>query len=323
MKNLIDKYGRKIEYLRISVTDRCNLSCLYCIPPEGIKLVPKEKLLTFEEILRVAKITVGLGVQKIKLTGGEPLVRKGIVELIRKLSEIPELEDLSLTTNGILLSSLSEKLFQAGLKRVNVSVDSLQPDRFREITGGGELSKVLLGIDKAQNLGMKVKVNTVALRGFNDPEILDFVQFSQIKKLEVRFIEFMPLCGNGWNQKLFIPLNEAKEIIAKSYTLKLTDGNGVATVYEIKNGGRIGFIPTLSEPFCSGCSRIRLTSWGGIRPCLFSNIEYRILPLLRDGSPDEKIAEAILKAVQAKPQYNPYLAQKTETNEIFMRNVGG
>ena len=323
MKNLIDKYGRKIEYLRISVTDRCNLSCLYCIPPEGIKLVPKEKLLTFEEILRVAKITVGLGVQKIKLTGGEPLVRKGIVELIRKLSEIPELEDLSLTTNGILLSSLAEKLFQAGLKRVNVSVDSLQPDRFREITGGGELSKVLLGIDKAQNLGMKVKVNTVSLRGFNDPEILDFVQFSQIKKLEVRFIEFMPLCGNGWNQKLFIPLNEAKEIIAKSYTLKLTDGNGVATVYEIENGGRIGFIPTLSEPFCSGCSRIRLTSWGGIRPCLFSNIEYRILPLLRDGSPDEKIAEVILKAAQAKPQYNPYLARKTETKEIFMRNVGG
>ncbi|EQB63333.1 MAG: Molybdenum cofactor biosynthesis protein A [candidate division Zixibacteria bacterium RBG-1] len=323
MKNLIDKYGRKIEYLRISVTDRCNLSCLYCIPPEGIKLVPKEKLLTFEEILRVAKITVGLGVQKIKLTGGEPLVRKGIVELIRKLSEIPELEDLSLTTNGILLSSLSEKLFQAGLKRVNVSVDSLQPDRFREITGGGELSKVLLGIDKAQNLGMKVKVNTVSLRGFNDPEILDFVQFSQIKKLEVRFIEFMPLCGNGWNQKLFIPLNEAKEIIAKSYTLKLTDGNGVATVYEIENGGRIGFIPTLSEPFCSGCSRIRLTSWGGIRPCLFSNIEYRILPLLRDGSPDEKIAEVIIKAVQSKPEYNPYLAQKTETKEILMRNVGG
>jgi len=323
LKNLIDKYGRKIEYLRISVTDRCNLSCLYCIPPEGIKLVPKEKLLTFEEILRVAKITVGLGVQKIKLTGGEPLVRKGIVELIRKLSEIPELEDLSLTTNGILLSSLSEKLFQAGLKRVNVSVDSLQPDRFREITGGGELSKVLLGIDKAQNLGMKVKVNTVSLRGFNDPEILDFVQFSQIKKLEVRFIEFMPLCGNGWNQKLFIPLNEAKEIIAKSYTLKLTDGNGVATVYEIENGGRIGFIPTLSEPFCSGCSRIRLTSWGGIRPCLFSNIEYRILPLLRDGSPDEKIAEVIIKAVQSKPEYNPYLAQKTETKEILMRNVGG
>ncbi len=323
MRTLIDKYGRKIDYLRISVTDRCNLSCLYCIPPEGIKLVAKEKLLTFEEILRVAKITVGLGVQKIKLTGGEPLARKGIVELIRKLSEIPELEDLSLTTNGILLSSLAEKLFQAGLKRVNVSVDSLQPDRFREITGGGELSKVLLGIDKAQNLGIKVKINTVALRGWNEGEILDFVEFFQTRKIEVRFIEFMPLCGNGWNQKLFIPLNKVKEIIAKSYTLKLTDGNGVATVYEIEDGGRIGFIPTLSEPFCSGCSRIRLTSWGGIRPCLFSNIEYRILPLLREGSPDEKIGEAILKAVQAKPQSNPYLAQKTETKEIFMRNVGG
>lgn len=323
MKNLIDKYGRKIEYLRISVTDRCNLSCLYCIPPEGLKLVPKEKLLTFEEILRVAKITVGLGVRRVKLTGGEPLARKGIAELIQELSEIPELEDLSLTTNGIFLSSLAEKLFQAGLKRVNVSVDSLKPDRFREITGGGELSKVLLGIDKAQNLGMKVKVNIVALRGLNDHEILDFVEFSQTRKIEVRLIEFMPLCGNGWNQKLFKPLNEVREIIDKSYTLKPTEKNGVATVYEIKNGGRIGFIPTLSEQFCSGCSRIRLTSWGGIRPCLFSNLEYRILPLLRDGSPDEIIAEAILKAVQAKPQSNPYLAQKTETKEIFMRNVGG
>ena len=323
MENLIDKYGRKIEYLRISVTDRCNLSCLYCVPPEGLKLVPKEKLLTFEEIFRVAKIAVDLGVQKIKLTGGEPLARKGIVELIRKLSEIPELEDLSLTTNGIFLSNLAEKLFQAGLKRVNVSVDSLRPESFRQITGGGDLSKVLLGIDKAQNLGMKVKVNTVALRGLNDGEILDFVEFSQTRKFEVRFIEFMPLCGNGWSQNLFMPLNEIKDLIGSFYTLQPTDGNGVATVYEIENGGRIGFIPTLSEPFCSGCSRIRLTSWGGIRPCLFSNIEYRILPLLRDGSPDEKIAEVILKAAQAKPQYNPYLAQKTETKEIFMRNVGG
>ena len=271
MENLIDKYGRKIEYLRISVTDRCNLSCLYCVPPEGLKLVPKEKLLTFEEIFRVAKIAVDLGVQKIKLTGGEPLARKGIVELIRKLSEIPELEDLSLTTNGIFLSNLAEKLFQAGLKRVNVSVDSLRPESFRQITGGGDLSKVLLGIDKAQNLGMKVKVNTVALRGLNDGEILDFVEFSQTRKFEVRFIEFMPLCGNGWSQNLFMPLNEIKDLIGSFYTLQPTDGNGVATVYEIE-GGRIGFIPTLSEPFCSGCSRIRLTSWGGIRPCLFSNI---------------------------------------------------
>ncbi len=323
MEYLIDRYGRKIDYLRISVTDRCNLSCIYCIPPDGFQLIPKENILTLEEIFRVAKIVIGLGVRKIKLTGGEPLARKGIIELVAKLAKIPALDDLSLTTNGIFLTHLADQLFQAGLKRVNVSVDSLNPERFKKITRGGDISKVLSGIDKALALGMRVKINTVALRGLNGTEIIDFVKFSQTKKVEVRFIEFMPLCGNGWNLNLFIPLNQIKEIIAKSYRLTPVQKNGIATVYKIDDGGIIGFIPTMTEPFCSECSRIRLTSWGTIRPCLFSNLEYNLLPILRDGLPDEKIEEVILKATESKPKFNPYLEGKEETKKILMRNVGG
>lgn len=320
---LIDRYGRKIDYLRISVTDRCNLSCIYCVPSEGFQLIPKEKILTLDEIYRVAKVAVGLGIRKIKLTGGEPLARKGVIELVAKLTQIPELEDLSLTTNGIFLSGLAEKLYQAGLKRVNVSVDSLDSERFKQITKGGDSSKVLLGIEKTQELGMKVKINMVVLKGINEKEILDFVKFSQTKKLEVRFIEFMPLSGNGLKPNLFIPLHQIKEAIAMSYHMTPLQNNGVATVYELKEGGRIGFIPTMTKPFCSGCSRIRLTSWGGIRPCLFSNFEYNLLPSLRKGLPDEKIAEKIMQAVKSKPKFNPYLAGNEEFEKILMRNVGG
>ncbi len=323
MPDLIDGHGRKIDYLRISITDRCNLSCIYCVPPEGFQLIPKENLLTLEEIYRVANIAVGLGVKKIKLTGGEPLVRKKILELVAELTQIPELEDLSLTTNGIFLSHFAEKLSQAGLKRVNVSVDSLVPQRFKQITRGGDLAKVLLGIEKAQQLGLKVKINSVALKGINETEILDFVKFSQTKKLEVRFIEFMPLSGNGWKSKLFIPLSQIKETITRSYRLTPLQMNGVAAVYKLDEGGRIGFIPTMTEPFCSGCSRIRLTSWGGIRPCLFSNLEYDLLPSLRKGLPDERIVQIILQAVGAKPRLNPYLDGKEMTEKIWMRNIGG
>ncbi len=323
MPQLLDGYGREIDYLRISVTDRCNLSCIYCVPPEGYKLIPQENILTLEEIFRVAKISVGMGVKKIKLTGGEPLARKGITELVSQLAQVPGLKDLSMTTNGILLAGFAEKLSYAGLKRVNVSVDSLDAQRFKQITRGGDLARVLSGVKKAQKVGLKVKINTVALKGINDTEILDFVNFSQTKRLEVRFIEFMPLSGNGWSPNLFIPLPQIKKTIVKSYHLTRPQKNGVATVYELKHGGRIGFIPTMTEPFCSGCSRIRLTSWGGIRPCLFSNLEYNLLPSLRKELPDEKIVEIILQAVKIKPTFNPYLDGKEETKKILMRNVGG
>src|SRR3989337_2652811 len=264
-----DRFGRKIDYLRISVTDRCNLRCVYCMPPEGIELFEKNEILTFEEMERFSRVAINLGVRKIKLTGGEPLVRKGIVDFIASISKIEGLEDLSLTTNGIFLEGFAEDLKASGLNRVNVSLDSLDPKRYGEITRGGNLSSVLCGINKALKVGFKVKVNTVVLGGLSEKEIFELIEFGKEKGIEVRFIT------------------------------------------------------TISEPFCSSCSRLRLTARGTLRPCLFSTLEIDVFPLLRKVAPDEEIEKAIRKAVFMKPEWNPVLSGLEDPKKVFIRNIGG
>ena len=323
MDVLQDSFGRVINSLRISITDRCNLRCLYCMPSNGVKLTPKENILTFEEVLRIVRVGARLGINKVKLTGGEPLVRQGMVDLVRKISETDGIEDLSLTTNGLLLEEKASELFQAGLKRLNMSLDSLRVERFAQLTRGGKLTKALAGLDKALEVGLNIKINVVALNGFNDSEILDFVLFAQEKKVEVRFIEFMPLCGSFWNRNLFLPLSELKSQIEKHFELTPIDSDGTAQVYETNQGTRVGFIPTLSDPFCSTCSRLRLTAGGSLRPCLFSSREIHILPMLRMLAPDGRIIEAFQRAVCFKPEFNPCLAGEERFENILVRNIGG
>ena len=320
---LVDKYGRDITYLRISVTDRCNLRCVYCMPLEGIKYFNKTNILTFEEMERFSKIAVNLGVRKIKITGGEPLVRKGIVNFIYSLKKIKGIDDISITTNGNLLEEMIYDLKDAGLQRINVSVDSLDSERYTEITRGGDLNKVKKGINKALENGLRIKINTVVLKDLTEDEIITLIEFGNESGIEVRFIEFMPLCGNGGNNEYFVPISIVKEKIEKRYDIKYMGNNGITDRYSIDGGGTIGFITTMSEPFCSTCSRLRLTARGTLRPCLFSNLEVNIFKLLREERPDEVIESAIRKSVYIKPKWNPVLSGYEDPKKIFIRNVGG
>ncbi len=294
------------------------------MPPEGIELFKKKHILTFEEMERFSRIAVNLGVRKIKVTGGEPLARSGVVKFIASLSKIEGLEDLSITTNGILLEVLAEDLKEAGLDRINVSVDSLDYESFREITRGGDVNKVKRGITKALEMGFKVKINTVVLDYLSEDEIIKLIEYGNEWGLEVRFIEFMPLCGNGWNNDRVIPLSEVEEIIEKRYELAYLGNNGVTDRYSIDDGkGTIGFIRTMSKPFCSSCSRLRLTARGSLRPCLFSSLQVNTFELLRQHAPDGDIVKAIKKAVYLKPAWNPVLSGNEVSTNVLIRNVGG
>jgi len=320
---LVDPFGRIIDYLRISVTDRCNFQCLYCYPPSGVKLTPRRQLLECDQFERVARIGVSLGVHKIKLTGGEPLLYGDIVPLVRRLTSLPGLTDLSVTTNGSLLHRLARPLREAGLRRVNLSLDSLRPDRFERISRGGDLGEVLDAFETTRALGFDVKINTVALNGWNADELHDFVRFAQDRRVEVRFIEFMPLCGHGSDPSLFLSAREMQARLRERYTLHALEPDGVATRFITDTGARVGFIPTISEPFCSGCRRMRLTSWGALRPCLFSNREVSLGPLFAAGADDDAIRAAILHAVEAKPKRNAVLFGNEDPGRLRIRSIGG
>lgn len=318
---LVDSFGRTIDYLRISITDRCNLACVYCMPPEGIALRSRGELLTFAQYLTIARIAVRLGVRKIRLTGGEPLVRAGIVTFIEQLARLPYLVDLSLTTNGTRLFGLAHNLARAGLKRINVSLDSLKKERFREITRGAKLDKVLDGIQVARKAGLKVKINTVVIRGVNDQELFDFVRFAQDYQVTVRFIEFMPLCGSGWNTSHFIASEELKQRLAKNFALQAGGFDGVAEEYRLSDGIDIGFIHSLSHPFCERCRRLRLSAWGTLRPCLFSNNEVDLKPAL--WQEDEKaVISGFYQAVGMKPRAG-VLDREAEKTKTPIRSIGG
>ncbi|HLG93948.1 MAG TPA: GTP 3',8-cyclase MoaA [candidate division Zixibacteria bacterium] len=320
---LVDSFGRSIDYLRISLTDRCNFRCVYCFPPTGVKLAPRSELLSWQEILRIARVAVDLRITKIKLTGGEPLVFKEIVKLVGKLSALPGLADLSLTTNGSLLGHLGQPLYAAGLRRLNLSLDSLNPERFARISRGGSLAEVLSGFESANKLGFKIKINTVLLKDWNTDELFDLIAFAQENGVEIRFIEFMPLCGQGWNGNFFMGVRDVQARLRERYELHPLESSGVAQRFATHTGARIGFIPTLSEPFCHGCSRLRLTAWGTMRPCLFSSREVDLRPLLAPEADDSQLKAAFYQAVAKKPARNPVLFEKENPEHLLIRSLGG
>lgn len=302
-KALVDSYGRQIRDLRIAVTDRCNFRCTYCMPEEGMEWVPRDEVLTFEEIERVARICVErYGLESIRLTGGEPTIRSHFPELVARLSALGI--DLSMTTNGATLALMADDLAAAGLKRINVSLDSLREDRFIELTRRDRLENVLEGIEAAVSAGISpVKVNVVVMRGINDDEILDFARFGREAGVAVRFIEFMPLdADEKWSQKRVMPAAEILDLIHGEFPVtQIENGSSPATRFVYDDGrGEFGLISSVSEPFCETCDRIRLTSEGQIRNCLFSLEESDLRSLLRSGGSDDEIAAVIESSVASK-----------------------
>lgn len=303
---IIDRFGRHIHNLRISVTDRCNFRCVYCMPPEGVPWFPRETILTYEEMARVARIATTLGVFKFRITGGEPLVRKDLPAFVRMLTELEGVRDLGLTTNGYLLKEQAQALYDAGLRRLNVSLDSLDRATFAELTRRDLLPRVWEGLEEAERVGFApIKVNAVALRGYTDREILAFAELARRKPYEVRFIEFMPLDAEGnWAWDKTIPGQEIVDRIHAVWPLEpVPNGQNPApaTVYRFRDGaGRIGIIPSVTQPFCESCGRIRLTADGKLRTCLFAHAETDLRGPLRSGASDEEIAALILQAARNK-----------------------
>ena len=307
MSRLKDSYGRVIDDLRISLTDRCNFRCVYCMPAEGLPWLPKREILTYEEILRLARVFVDLGVRTVRLTGGEPLMRQDIDVLIGGLARLDPAMDLSMTTNGFFLADKAERLTRAGLKRINVSLDSLRPDRFEKMVrrDGQLVFKILDGMRVARSAGLApIKVNCVVVRGCNEDELADFVALGRAQDYQVRFIEFMPLDAQGeWSMKAVVPGAEILARIHAVYPLAPASGNGgePATVYRFLDGqGSIGVIASVTEPFCDSCNRVRITADGQLRTCLFAVREHDLKGLLRSGATDEELADFIIAAVWKK-----------------------
>jgi cyclic pyranopterin phosphate synthase len=302
---LVDTYGRVHDDLRISVTDRCNLRCVYCMPEEGLSFLPRHDLLSFDEIIRLAGVARGLGVTSLRITGGEPLIRKGLPVLIRALAELG-FDDLAMTTNGTELAPVARTLAAAGLRRVNVSCDSLRPDRFAKIRRRGHLAVVLKAMDAAEAAGLSpLKVNVVLLRGQNDDEIIDFAAFARQTGRIVRFIEFMPLDAQGeWDRSRLVPGREVFERISAVWPLEAlpgTQGPAPAERFRFTDGqGEIGLISSVTQPFCGTCNRLRLTADGGVRNCLFSDDERTARDLLRGGGSDAELASLFRQAVWGK-----------------------
>jgi cyclic pyranopterin phosphate synthase len=296
---LFDIYKRPVRDLRISVTDRCNFRCSYCMPLDKYEWIDKKEILTFEEITRLATLFVGLGVEKIRLTGGEPLVRQNLDRLVGKLSAIQGLKDLCLTTNGALLGEKIQALKLAGLRRINISLDSLDPDKFRQITKRGDLDKVLEGIFAAKNHGLHpIKLNAVIERGVNDDDILPLVEFSRQHGFAMRFIEYMDVGNaNNWTSEKLVSKQEMIAKIHSHYPLKevgRAQGSAPSVDYEFVDGrGDIGVIASVTEPFCSSCTRARVTADGKIVTCLFSETGHDVKALLRSGASDEEILELL------------------------------
>lgn len=318
-----DIYHRNINYMRISITDLCNLRCQYCMPPNGVPKKEHRELMTIEEILRVVKAGAKEGIKKIRITGGEPLIKRGILDLIQGISQVEGIEDISLTTNGILLKEMAPALKEAGLNRLNISMDSLRPDRFREITRGGDLALVWEGIREAMRLGIApIKLNVVVIGNFNEDEINDFVDLTRKEPMDVRFIELMPLGeASGWAKERFISNQEIKSRIKDLIPIP-KDFSGPAAYYKVPGAkGRIGFINPISDHFCSDCNRIRLTADGKLKPCLHSNHEISIKEVMeKEGL---TLEEVIQKAILAKPEKHHLNSGDHEISIRNMVEIGG
>ena len=326
MKTLKDTFDRTINYIRISVTDRCNLRCRYCVG-ESFEFIHHTEILSYEEILRFVRISAGLGVKKIRITGGEPLARKDVIHLIREITATPGIEDVGLTTNGVLLGDKIAELKEAGLKRVNISLDTMKRDRFAFITGVDALRDVLRSIEKADRLGLNpIKINTVIIKGFNDDEILEFVKQARHWNHHVRFIEFMPFGDASlWDSSEIITSDKIEKVIRTAYNLipSSTNDNGPARMFDIEGGrGKIGFISPVSTHICSECNRVRLTANGMIRPCLFSDSQYDVKSLLRGDASDEEIAHFIRETVRVKPERKREMGQIRKCQRS-LQSIGG
>ncbi|MGB9886157.1 MAG: GTP 3',8-cyclase MoaA [Moorellales bacterium] len=322
-----DRWGREINYLRISVTDRCNLRCRYCMPEEGVERKSHEEILRLEEIVRLLEVAVRLGLTRIRFTGGEPLVRRNFSYLVSRAAALPGVEDLALTTNGVLLAEKAEELRQAGLRRINVSLDTLNPEKFAYITRGGDLARVWAGIEAALSLGLEpVKVNVVIFRGFNEEEVEAFAALTRERPLHVRFIELMPVGQATDDGYRFIPVEEVLHRLSRLTPLEpvTVAGNGPAQYYRLPGSkGTVGFIAALSRPFCSNCNRLRLTADGQLRPCLESNFQVDLRGPLRSGASEEELAECFYRAVAAKPWRHRFGHRAAEERRGGMWQIGG
>lgn len=306
---LVDRWQRRLDYLRVSVIDRCNLRCIYCMPKgTPVTWIPGPDLLTDEEIVRLIRVAVGLGMKKVRITGGEPLVRKGIVNLVRRIARLPGLEDLALSTNGLILERYAWGLKEAGLMRLNISLDTIDPARFYEMTGGGRVESVLSGIQAAKRVGFEtIKINTVVIRGVNEGSIEALVEFAAREGLLLRFIEYMPLCSRGDWGKEFISCQEIlerfKDRLERDHVLGVSDPSEPARYFPLKGGrGTVGVISPISNSFCNRCDRLRLTADGMLRVCLPSDIEVDLKTPLRSGATNEQLAQFFIRGARLKPE---------------------
>lgn len=318
---MLDKKGRDIDYLRVSLTDRCNLRCIYCMPEGGIDKKCHEEILRFEEVEKVITACAALGVKKVRFTGGEPLVLKGLDKLIKHTASMPSINDISLTTNGLLLADMADDLKKSGLKRVNISLDTLQSDKFKKITRYGDINKVFSAIEKCLSLDMvPVKLNIVLMKNVNDDEIGDFLKLTMDAPIQVRFIELMPI---GEGQKYFEKCSmKVEEIIERFPELvPANDDSRVASVYKMPGAiGSVGLISPVSCKFCSDCNRIRLTSTGTIKPCLHSAEEINLKPYLND---EQKLIDVIRDAVYNKPEEHHMETEGKSDTDRMMFQIGG
>ena len=325
---LTDRFGRVHDYLRISLTDKCNLRCLYCMPAEDMQFMPTTKLMQAEEILEIAQRFVALGIRKVRLTGGEPLVRKDVGDIIRSLGNLPV--DLHITTNGILLDRYFNTLSQAGVTEINLSLDTLDRGKFERMTRRDQFDIVMSNLQEALRRGFKVKINCVMLKEENEEDLMDFVELSREMPVQVRFIEYMPFNGNNWDFHKVIKWNDIYDKIQEDYkTISIpVDKKDTSRNFRIKGGlGTFGFISTITKPFCSGCNRIRLTADGKIKNCLFSTQHLDLLSEIRKGNPIEPI---IMKAIGNKAysrgghsEFDKKNASREYENNLKMIEIGG
>lgn len=329
---LTDLFERSISYLRLSLTDQCNLRCIYCSPGEIEKKLPHGELLSYEELLRIVGLALDLGIRKVRLTGGEPLVRRNVISFIERLAAFPKLNDIRLTTNGVMLETLADQLFTAGIRKLNISLDTLKRERFQQITGVDLFDRVWAGITKVREMGFApIKLNMVAMRGINDDELLDFARLSLKHSLNIRFIEFMPIGKSTiWGNEKYISSEEIRErisVLGHLQEVKSASLDGPARIYRFKNtppeGGSVGFISPISHKFCDHCNRLRLTSEGKLRSCLLSDDETDVKSILRSGADDTTVKKAIVRTILTKPKGHTILQQDGLNCLGQMSRIGG
>ena len=326
---LIDGMGRTIVNLRISVTDRCNFRCTYCMPADNVEFMERSNLLSFEEIQRVAQIVSRMGINRLRLTGGEPLMRKNLPDLIKMLNEVDGIDDIAMTTNAYFLKEQAQSLKDAGLKRLNVSLDALDPEKFRDVNRRDCLQSVLDGLDAARKVGFKsIKINAVAVKNFSETEIMGLIEMGRSDGFEVRFIEFMPLDSDKiWERDKVLFGHEIVDMIKENYELVPIDNSleiGPASEYNFADGkGKIGIITAVSNPFCDHCNRIRMTADGKLRTCLFSTEETNLKELIRSGATDETIIETLKQAVLVKEPGHKINLDDFERPTRAMHAIGG